>query len=365
MGRTITCTMDNSVLLVVSRLSSCSSSISLSSPSRSKDQYNYSRKSGTHHQIQCRLEVTSMHVGNRCWQIVTIRPRWTVIQRTRWTSKIQCKAFLFGYSLSQLIWRTWRCMCSHIPLRERELRFGRWCFKSGDTKNGSIVFHGLLAKKPKEIYSGSRKVWWFDNSRAQSPQRRTWISEQSPIRCRGTSSPHSRGIRLVSLKRRLPTRRRGRLSKFLEPSHRPKVVKTDNSMEFGKACEDLTWKHRTSTPHRSERNGIAERAVRRVEEGTSALLLRTRIEWKVVVWLYGMLLPSARCQRPPGRSENSVWKTIWRTIPRADDTFWSNYHPVSPRDQARIHQFVKNILSGIFLAFELVAGRKFEKEIFW
>ena len=27
------------------------------------------------------------------------------------------------------------------------------------------------------------------------------------------------------------------LSKFLEPSHRPKVVYTDNSMEFGKACE--------------------------------------------------------------------------------------------------------------------------------
>ena len=33
-------------------------------------------------------------------------------------------------------------------------------------------------------------------------------------------------------------------------------------------CEDPAWNHRTSTPHRSETNGIAERAVRRVKEGT-------------------------------------------------------------------------------------------------
>ena len=46
-------------------------------------------------------------------------------------------------------------------------------------------------------------------------------------------------------------------------------------MEFGKACEDLSWNQCTSTPHRSETNGIAERAVRRVKEGTSAFLLQS------------------------------------------------------------------------------------------
>ena len=55
---------------------------------------------------------------------------------------------------------------------------------------------------------------------------------------------------------------------------KPKVIYTDNSLEFGKACEDLSWNHCTSTPHRSETNGIAERAVRRVKEGTSAVLLQ-------------------------------------------------------------------------------------------
>ena len=43
---------------------------------------------------------------------------------------------------------------------------------------------------------------------------------------------------------------------------------------LAKACGDLSWNHCTSTPHRSETNGIAERAVRRVKEGTSAVLLQ-------------------------------------------------------------------------------------------
>ena len=46
-------------------------------------------------------------------------------------------------------------------------------------------------------------------------------------------------------------------------------------MEFGKACEDLSWNHCTWTPHRSETNGIVERAVRRVKEGNSAVLLQS------------------------------------------------------------------------------------------
>ena len=53
---------------------------------------------------------------------------------------------------------------------------------------------------------------------------------------------------------------------------------TDSSLEFGKACEDLSWNHCTSTPHRSETNGIAERVVRRVKEGTSAVLLQSGLD---------------------------------------------------------------------------------------
>ena len=57
------------------------------------------------------------------------------------------------------------------------------------------------------------------------------------------------------------------MQKFLETDRNPKVIYTHT-------CEDLSWNQFTSTPHRSETNGIAERAVRRVKEGTSAVLLQ-------------------------------------------------------------------------------------------
>ena len=71
------------------------------------------------------------------------------------------------------------------------------------------------------------------------------------------------------------------LMKFLEPTRKPKVMYTVNSLEFGKSCEELSWNHCTSTPHRSETNMIADRAVRRVKEGTSAVLLQSGLgnEW--------------------------------------------------------------------------------------
>ena len=50
------------------------------------------------------------------------------------------------------------------------------------------------------------------------------------------------------------------LQKFLEPERKPKVIYTDNSLEFGKACEDLSWNHCTSTPHRSETNGYCRKS---------------------------------------------------------------------------------------------------------
>ena len=53
------------------------------------------------------------------------------------------------------------------------------------------------------------------------------------------------------------------LMKFLEPTRKPKVIYTDNSLKF---CEELSWNHCTSTPYRLDTNGIAERAVRRVKD---------------------------------------------------------------------------------------------------
>ena len=47
--------------------------------------------------------------------------------------------------------------------------------------------------------------------------------------------------------------------KLLEPSEKPKVICTDNSLDLGKKpCEDLSWNHCASTHHRSETNFVAK-----------------------------------------------------------------------------------------------------------
>ena len=87
------------------------------------------------------------------------------------------------------------------------------------------------------------------------------------------------------------------LQKFLEPEREPKDIYTDNSLEFGKVCEDLSWNHCTSTPHRSETDGIAERAVCRVKEGTSAVLLQSGLNESWWGRFHGMLHLSAKRHR--------------------------------------------------------------------
>ena len=66
--------------------------------------------------------------------------------------------------------------------------------------------------------------------------------------------------------------------RFLGPDVKAKHVYSDNSREFKKALKELGFSHDTSTPHHPESNGVAERAVRRVREGTSACLVQSGLD---------------------------------------------------------------------------------------
>ena len=72
----------------------------------------------------------------------------------------------------------------------------------------------------------------------------------------------------VSVPKKTSQETQRRLQKVLgNPRGNQKSFTVTIPLEFDKSCEDLSWNHCTSTPHRSETNGIAERAVRRVKEG--------------------------------------------------------------------------------------------------
>ena len=66
----------------------------------------------------------------------------------------------------------------------------------------------------------------------------------------------------------------------MQPDEQPGTIHTDTSLESVCSREDLCWNHDESTPYRSDTNEIAERSVRRVEEGTSALLVQAGISEK-------------------------------------------------------------------------------------
>ena len=138
------------------------------------------------------------------------------------------------------------------------------------------------------------------------------------------------------------------LMKFQEPTRKPKVIYTHNSLEFGKSCEELSWNHCSSTPHRSETNGIAERAVRRVKEGTSAVLLQSGLgnEW----WADSV---ECYCHLRKIQDLLSDGKTPYER--RFEMPFngpvmpfgaMVEFHPISAKGQSRLHQFGAKVLPG-------------------
>ena len=148
------------------------------------------------------------------------------------------------------------------------------------------------------------------------------------------------------------------LQKFWEPDRNPKVIYTDNSLEFGKACGDLSWNHCTSTPHRSETNGIAERAVRRVKEGTSAVLLQSGLNeswWADSMECY-TYLRNVTDLLSDGKTPYE--RRFGKPFEGPVIPFGSlvEYHPITAKDQSRIHQFGKKVFPGLFLGYALYAG---------
>ena len=122
------------------------------------------------------------------------------------------------------------------------------------------------------------------------------------------------------------------------------------------------WNHCTSTPHRSETNGIAERAVRRVKEGTSAVLLQSGLNescWADSMECYTYLRNVTDLlsdgKTPYERRFGQPFKGP--IIPFGSLV---EYHPITAKHQSRIHQFGKKVLPGLFLGYALYAGENSE-----
>ena len=167
---------------------------------------------------------------------------------------------------------------------------------------------------------------------------------------------------VVSVQNKTSQETQRSLQKFLEPNRKPKVIYTDNSLEVGKACENLFWNHCTSTSHRSETTGIAERAARRVKEGTSAILLQSGLDanwWADYMECYTYL---RNIQDLLSDGKTSIRETFWKTIGKTTIPFGSlvEYYLISAKNQSIIHQFGKKVLPWIVPWIRIVCGWNLE-----
>ena len=194
-----------------------------------------------------------------------------------------CEIFLNGWTTTQIIWRTRKCLCPHTLLRTQI----RNVLREWHQTQGGIVFL-LTSKKDRNCEVRLRTKITRAPCRRRSgeavPQAEKLgeliTADHKVLNVEGESRNNHRYAVVVQdlANQWISQETEKSLRKFLEPSQRPKVMCTENSLVFGKSCEEVSWNHRT----RSETNGFAERAVRRVTERTSAVLLQSGLDEQMV-----------------------------------------------------------------------------------
>ena len=112
----------------------------------------------------------------------------------------------------------------------------------------------------------------------------------------------------------------------------------------------VSWNHCTSTPQRSETNGIAGRAVRRVKEGTSAVLLQSGLDnewWADSVECY-CYLRNIQDLLSDGKTPYERRFGMPSNGPVIPFGAMVEYHPISAKDLSRPHQFGPKVLRQVY-----------------
>ena len=140
------------------------------------------------------------------------------------------------------------------------------------------------------------------------------------------------------------------LMKFLEPTRKPKVIYTDNSLEFGKSCEELSWNHCASTPHRAEHMGLPKEQCAEWKKGhlwcyCSPVWVTSggRILWNV----------TAICETFLSDGKTPYERRFGMPFDGPVIPFGAmvEYHPISAKDQTRLQQFGAKVLPSTFLGY--------------
>ena len=183
------------------------------------------------------------------------------------------------------------------------------------------------------------------------------ISKQSPICSRGAGLSHPMESRHIRAKQKLHKKLREACKSSWNPIGILKSFTLTipwNSAKLVKISPGIIARLH---PHRSETNGIAERVVRRVKEGTSAVLLQSGLNgnWSADSMECYTFLRNVANLLSDGKTPYE--RRFGQPFKGPIIPFGSlvEYHPFTAKDQSRIHQFGKKVLPGLFLGYALYA----------
>ena len=148
------------------------------------------------------------------------------------------------------------------------------------------------------------------------------------------------------------------LCRFLGPGVTCRHIYTDNSKEFKLAAAELEIDQDTCTPHRSETNGMAENAVKRVKEGTSCSLSQSGFVyawWDQAMACYCF---HRNIKDVLGDNKTSYERRFGRSFQGPFIPFGAavHYFPSYKKDKDRTHQLGEKTLDGIFLGYAQISG---------
>ena len=159
---------------------------------------------------------------------------------------------------------------------------------------------GSLQKTHLWCSTSCRKLW-LDNSRSQCSKWRVWISIQQPICSRDTgfSQPFDT---ICSVWNQNFSGNEQDFTKVSRAVGEAESHLFRHFLELGKACEDLSWNHCSSARHRSETNGIAERAAGKIKR-SFCCDVAIRLGWRMLGGFHEIF--SYYCDRPV--KTPSIW----------------------------------------------------------
>ena len=120
----------------------------------------------------------------------------------------------------------------------------------------------------------------------------------------------------------------------------------------------MKWRNPTSTPGQPKTNGVAERAVRRVKEGTASLLVQSGLapSWWVSAMICYCFLRNIVDKTNTGSTAyyNRFKKSCEAPlIPFGAEV---TYVPITTQDKDRLHQMGEKVLHGIFIGYPQRSG---------